>query len=219
MAVELLRRHAGARQHALALHLGRRADHDGDVDPVVAAGLEQQRDLEHGHRGARGAASACRNARSAACTSGCTIASSRLKPAGSRSSAADSFWRSTRPSRGRAGKRCLDRRHRRARVELVHLGVGVAHRDAALAEARRDRRFAHADRAGQSDDQHPAGPFAPSSLTKGAARSQLGEQRQQRQAEDREIVALDALEQLQAETFELIGADAACTMRRRPRAR
>ena len=34
------------------------------------------------------------------------------------------------------------------------------------------------------------------------------QRRQKRQSEHREIVAVDALEQLNAETFELIGADA-----------
>ena len=33
-------------------------------------------------------------------------------------------------------------------------------------------------------------------------------QRQQRQAENREMIALDALEQMHAQPFELIGADA-----------
>ena len=38
--------------------------------------------------------------------------------------------------------------------------------------------------------------------------AQEGEQRKQRQAEDREIVALDLLEELDAEPLELVGADA-----------
>src|SRR6185312_12777913 len=45
---EPLYRHAGSRQHAFALHVMRRAEHDRDVDALVRAGLEQQRDLEHG---------------------------------------------------------------------------------------------------------------------------------------------------------------------------
>ncbi len=42
------------------------------------------------------------------------------------------------------------------------------------------------------------------------ARPELGQQRQHGQAQDGEIVALDALEQLDAGTLQLIGADTAC---------
>src|SRR5690349_7144196 len=45
---EPLYRHAGPPEHALALHMMRRAEHDRDVDALVGAGLEQKRDLEHG---------------------------------------------------------------------------------------------------------------------------------------------------------------------------
>ena len=38
--------------------------------------------------------------------------------------------------------------------------------------------------------------------------AQIGEQRQQRQTENGEVVAFDALEQMHADAFELIGADA-----------
>ena len=55
---------------------------------------------------------------------------------------------------GRAGEGRLDGGHGGALVELVHLGIGIAHGDAERAQARRDRRLAHADRAGEADDQH-----------------------------------------------------------------
>src|SRR2546422_8196939 len=44
-----------------------------------------------------------------------------------------------------------------ALVELVHLGVGIAHANAERAHACRDRRFAHADGAGEAEDQHQRG--------------------------------------------------------------
>ncbi len=52
--VELFRRHAGARQHAGALDMGGRRDHHHRIHPRVAAGFEQQRNVEHHHFGAVG---------------------------------------------------------------------------------------------------------------------------------------------------------------------
>ena len=103
-------------------------------------------------------------------TSGCTIASRRLKPAGS-------FIRMRTASRGRrgrrrgAGKRSLDRRHGLALVELVHQRVGVADRDAALAKLRCAVGLAHADGAGEADDEHKCCSFPVSSITRGSART------------------------------------------------
>ena len=53
-----------------------------------------------------------------------------------------------------AGESRLDGGHGGALVELVHLGIGIADGDAERAQARRDRRLAHADGAGEADDQH-----------------------------------------------------------------
>ena len=55
-----------------------------------------------------------------------------------------------------AGKRRLDRRDRRAVIELVHGGVGVMHRHAFFGEHFRRRRFSHAERAGEAEDEHEA---------------------------------------------------------------
>ena len=66
----------------------------------------------------------------------------------------------------------------------MHRGVGVVHRHAFLGEHLRRGRLAHADRAGQTEDEHvspPPQPFV----------AQEVEQRQQRQAENGEVVALD----------------------------
>ncbi len=56
----------------------------------------------------------------------------------------------------RAGKRRRDRAHRPAatRLQSVHRGVRVEHRDACPAERRGGRRLPHADAAGQAEDDH-----------------------------------------------------------------
>ena len=54
----------------------------------------------------------------------------------------------------RAGKRRLDRRDRLALVEPMHHRVGIVHRHAGLAEESRRGRLAHADRAGEAEDEH-----------------------------------------------------------------
>src|SRR6185437_11159663 len=51
-AVELGFAHPFARQDPLALHIGRRGDHDDGVHVSLAAGLEEQRDVEHHDRNA-----------------------------------------------------------------------------------------------------------------------------------------------------------------------
>ena len=53
-----------------------------------------------------------------------------------------------------AGEGRLDERDGGALVELVHLGIGIAYGNAERAQARRHRRLAHADGAGEADDQH-----------------------------------------------------------------
>src|SRR5262249_3571667 len=57
-------------------------------------------------------------------------------------------------ARSRAGKSGLDRRDRGPLVELVHLGIRIADGYAEVAQARSDRRLAHADGAGEGDDKH-----------------------------------------------------------------
>jgi hypothetical protein len=48
------RGHAGSPQHPLALHQGRCRYHEDIITPTIAAGFEQQRDIEHGERLAPG---------------------------------------------------------------------------------------------------------------------------------------------------------------------
>jgi hypothetical protein len=46
-SLRFLNRHAGALQHPRLLHFGRRRDHHHGVDALLAAGLEQERNVEH----------------------------------------------------------------------------------------------------------------------------------------------------------------------------
>ena len=84
----------GPLQDALALDIGPCAHHDHDIHASVAAGLQQQRHLEHRHGGPAHLLGG-RNVRSASNTSGWMMASTRLKPAGSARAAAASLARST----------------------------------------------------------------------------------------------------------------------------
>ena len=110
---------------------------------------------------------------------------------------------------GRAGKCRLDRGRRLAFIDFVNGGIGVVNRHAGLREQFCGGGFSHPDRAGQSKDPHVVcRSLAMFSNTEQLLAAQESKQRQQRQAENREMIALDALEQMHAEPFELIGADA-----------
>jgi hypothetical protein len=143
----------GTFQHAGALHIGRRRDdHDG-VDLVLPAGLEQQRDVEHDDAGTARfvlADEAIRDRAHQRMHDRFELLD-RLRPAdesfGELAAIDSSLDRD-------AGKRRLDRRDRLALIEAVHHGVGIMHRHAGLAEETRGDRFAHADRAGEAEDEH-----------------------------------------------------------------
>ena len=166
----------------------------------------------------RAASRRCSARRSASCTRGCTIASSRLKSGGSASRCAASRCRSTRPSTVTPGNAAsIGATASPSYSSCTSASASITGMPAG-AEPRRGRRLAHADRAGQSDQQHPAGPRAIVIDSRAPRARSSAKQRQQRQAEDREIVAVDALEQLDAASFELVGADAAAQLAR-PRRR
>ena len=94
-------------------------------------------------------------------TSGCTIASSRLqRRRHRRAPRAPSFCAVDLAVRGRARKRRLDQRRRLAFVEPVHGRIGVVHRHALLGEQLRGGGLAHADRAGEAEDEHALTPPA-----------------------------------------------------------
>ena len=60
-----------------------------------------------------------------------------------------------------AGERCLDRANRLAFVEPVHYRIGIMHRHAGRAKEIRRGRLAHADRAGEAEDEHSASRLCP----------------------------------------------------------
>ena len=100
----------------------------------------------------------CRKSISASTTIGCTMASSSLS-AGlrARQSLAEQLAIDLAAAR-RAGKRRLDRRNRVAFIEAMHAGIGVEHGHPGPREMLGRRRFAHADAAGEADDQHHEAP-------------------------------------------------------------
>ena len=91
----------------------------------------------------------------------------------------------------------------------MHGGVGVVDRNAGLREQFRGGRFAHSDRAGQPQhDMHRVIRHIDIQTASNLSPRRKFQQRQQRQTENREMIAFDALEQMHAETFELVCADA-----------
>ena len=62
---------------------------------------------------------------------------------------------------GGPGKGSLDRGYRLPCIQAVHDGIGIVHRHAFLGKEARGGRLAHAQGAGQTDDEHgPAIPHA-----------------------------------------------------------
>ena len=126
-------------------------DHDDGIDAFLAAGLEQQRDIHHHDRRA-GRSASSRNFLGGA-EHRVNDRSSCLIAAGSCTTLADSFARSTPPST--ACRKCrLDRGCRLAFIDFVDGGIGVVNRHARLSEQFCGGGFSHPDRAGQSEYPH-----------------------------------------------------------------
>ena len=151
-------RHAGTRQHARALHMIRRAEHDRHVDAPLrrrsrtVTGSRARRAWRRSSPARAGNRSRPSPPWDARCISSCFSVSG--VPATSCASSA----RSTLPCRVDAGKRRFDRRNRLALIEPVHAASASNTGMPALREMRGRGRFAHADRAGQSDDEHHCAP-------------------------------------------------------------
>ncbi len=146
-------RHAGARQDAAALDPGGCGHHDHRINAPPAALFKEQGNVEHDHRPRSVApeeAAACALHRRVDDTlePAQLIAIGKHQPA--QRSAID-----TRRARG-PRKGGLDRGEQRAAgaLETVNLGIGIEDRHAQCLEHRRHRRLAHADRAGEADDDH-----------------------------------------------------------------
>jgi len=154
-AVELFRRHAGPRHDAAALQEGRRTHHQGGVDATLPHAFEQQRNVEHHQFLARESGTPQEG----------TLPSmdqrmhDRFQPAQRLLVAEDAGAQGLTIEHAGlhdAGKRRLDAGQRRAArcLQGVDGGIGVVHGHAHLPQHLRCGRFAHADRAGQPDDDH-----------------------------------------------------------------
>lgn len=168
---ELFGRHSRPRQHAAALHMRGRGHDDRGIHQRMAAAFEQQRNIERRDRGAvfprRRQKSLLRLPHHGVddrfeTSAGFGIAEyggaelCAIQPAGA----------------GRSRKGRLDRRQRlpaRA-LQPVHLGIGIEDGHPRAPQHRRDRRLAHADRAGQTKHDHCASSaFSSSSQSSGGA--------------------------------------------------
>jgi hypothetical protein len=148
--------HVPAQRDAVDLERARGRDDDDGIDPHLAAGLEQQRDIQH-HRSTGGPPRPLHE--------GAFIGfdhrmqdmfqpGERLAVAEHGLTQRDSIDSSAlRGSR----KRRLDRFHRSAasRLRPVHREIGVEHWDARPAEGSGSGGFSHTDAAGQADYSHP----------------------------------------------------------------
>ena len=86
---------------------------------------------------------------------------------------------------GGTRKRRFDRGRSLAGIEPMHGGIGIEHRHAGLGEKPGGGRLAHADRAGQPQHHHRLLHEVPSP-------AQKGDEGEERQAENGEVIALDA---------------------------
>ena len=112
----------------------------------------------------------------------------------------------------RAGKCRLDRGRRLPFIDFVDGGIGVVNRHARLSEQLCGGGFPHPDRAGQSKYPHVVCcSLGMLSNSQQLLAAQECKQWQQRQAEDREVIAFEVIEEMYAEPLELIGADAGVT--------
>ncbi len=138
-----------------ALHLGRGRDDGDEVARFRPAALEQQRNIEDDERAAAVAGEEPPPRRRD------QRMNDRLQPV-QRGIVAEHRRPERRPVEDAVDddprKRRRDRRQRRpARgLERMDRGVGVEHRHMATPEHRRDGRLAHADRAGETKDDHAA---------------------------------------------------------------
>ncbi len=148
-------RHAGTAQHPLRLQESGAGDHRHPVAAALAAGFEQQRDVEH-HEG--DAASRV-PAQERALGGADQRMQDGLQPLERRPVAEDpppQLGAVDGAAGGDARKRRLDRRHRLATRAQQGMGggVGIVHGDAQAPQHGRRRALAHADGAGETEDLH-----------------------------------------------------------------
>ena len=166
--LQLLQRHAGTLHDALALSFGRRTDNDDGVDALFAAPLQQQRDLDNGHGGTLRRLAAQKGALGLQ-HQGMDNGFEALEFAGLRQQRCGELLAIDLASGRGAGKSRLDCRHGGALVELVHLGVGIAHSNAKRTQTRGDGGLAHADGAGEANDQHQCASMSATSSARSSS--------------------------------------------------
>ena len=146
--------HARPLEGALALELGRRRNHDDGVAAALAAGLEEERNVEQDHR----RAARLRFGQKPLAGGADQRMHDCFEPRQRRGIAEHlrgELGAIDFAGGGRAGKRLLDRGNGFAFVEGVHHRVGIVNRHARLGKKLRGPRFAHAERAGQAQDERP----------------------------------------------------------------
>lgn len=168
---ELFMAHPRPREHAAALHVRGRGHHNGRVDMRVAAAFEKEGNIERDERRAvlprLGQKRLLRLTHQGVhdffeAAAGFGVA----EYGGTEFRAVDAL------GAGRARERRLDRCERRAARALqpVHLGIRIEHRDTGAPQHRRDGRLAHADRTGETENDHCVSrAFSSSSQPSGGA--------------------------------------------------
>lgn len=153
--LKFLRSHRGATEYPLALQKGRGGDHDDGVAAALAAGLEQQRNIEGDQRQAP--------PRRPPEERLLGVAHQRMQdgfePPEGGSVAEHPCAEGApvdRPVDDHARERRRDWRHgpTAAAEQAVHHGIGIMDGDAEAAKLRGRGALAHADRTGEADDDH-----------------------------------------------------------------
>lgn len=168
---ELFGAHARPRQHAAALYVRGRGHHNGRVDMRVATAFEKKRNIERDDRravlprlGQEGLLRLPHQGMHDVFEAAAGFGVAEHGRTEFRS--IDAVWA------GRTRERRFDRRECRAARTLqpVHLGIRIKHGDTRAAQHRRDRRLAHADRTGETEDDHcRSSAFSSSSQPSGGA--------------------------------------------------
>lgn len=166
--LKFLRSHRGATQHPLALQKGRGGDHDDGVAAALAAGLEQQRDVERDQRQPP--------PRRPPEERLLGLAHQRMQDAFEppKGGSVAEHPRAEgapvdRPVDDRARERRRDRRHGPTATaeQAVDHGIGIMDGDAEAAKLRGRGALAHADGTGEADDDHCYVPRSTSARNSG----------------------------------------------------
>ena len=210
--IELLAGHVVARQNSLALNFRRGRDHHHRIDALLAAGLKQQRHIDHrdGRAGSLGvveeflpggaqhrmhdlppAASSRPDHAPLAPTA------ARDRPCRPRSCPETPLRWQAPPRLHIACERWRRHRRRERRLPRTALRWSISPSRSSRSTQELSFRTRHWPPC-QNSISHAEQPLA----------AQKRKQLQQRQAEDGEMIAFDALEQMHPQPFELVGADA-----------